>query len=271
MISPISYKPIVTDRDLKFGSITRYFAKYVSSHGITEIDKQQYTILKSNPYYITIEIPWIITGNLYPASVGRNKIFSIQEQNKKIVDFYDKKLPGLSRKLKNLLEYASPTINTPPPITNGVVIPPTPVSSSAGGTTEPAAATLITVSPTFLTFNYQINSTVPTSQSVSITADGAVSDLSVISGSSWLSASLLSTSTPTTLWISPIVSGLYSGSYTTTASINTTQTGVTSASIGITLNVTNNPDILFVYEPGMPLTSATFTRATSASYNELVS
>lgn len=110
---PLSTKPKITKSDIERGSIIRYFAKNVSRHMVTEISSDQYNIFKNNPYYVTAKLPWIIKGNLFPSVVDGRQVLSIEEQNRKIIDFYGKQIPELKRKLTNLLEFATPTINQP--------------------------------------------------------------------------------------------------------------------------------------------------------------
>lgn len=110
---PLDTRPTITTSDIRRGAVMRYFAQSVSTRKIYEIDQEQYNTFRTDPYYVTAQIPWVITGNLYTEVVGNNTIMSIPEQNERIVAFYEKTMPGLSRKLRNFVEYASPTINTP--------------------------------------------------------------------------------------------------------------------------------------------------------------
>jgi hypothetical protein len=112
MISPISYKPIVLQSDYANGAITRYFVKNISRHTIIEVDDKQYDMLKNNVYYTCVTIPWVIRGNLFTTTINDNPVLSIEEQNKRIVEFYSKRMPGLKRRLKNLMEFAIVTVNT---------------------------------------------------------------------------------------------------------------------------------------------------------------
>ncbi len=113
MMTPMNTKPRVTQLDVARGSITRYFIKHMSRHQILEIDAGQYDYYKDNPYYITVKLPWVVAGNLFPTTRNGLPVLSIEEQNRKIVDFYENRMMGLSRKIRNFLEFASPTVNTP--------------------------------------------------------------------------------------------------------------------------------------------------------------
>ena len=111
---PIATKPKVTQADVDRGSIVRYFVKGISKINVVEINAEQYNIFKRNPYYTVVKLPWVLKGNLFPSVMNGIPVLSIEEQNKKILDFYAKRMPELSRKLTNFLEYAIPTINQPP-------------------------------------------------------------------------------------------------------------------------------------------------------------
>lgn len=137
MMTPISTKPRVTKLDVARGSITRYFIKHVSRHQILEIDAGQYNFYKNNPYYIAIKLPWVVAGNLFSSTKNGQPVLSIEEQNKKIVDFYDKRMSGLSRKLQNLLEYASPVVNTPVVQTSPSPISTVPIQSQPTSSVTP--------------------------------------------------------------------------------------------------------------------------------------
>lgn len=113
MISPINSRPIVTKEDIQRGSIVRYFVKFISRPQIFEVNLQQYKIFEKDPYYISIKMPWIVAGNLFPVNMGNKEILSVEQQNKKIVEMHDKQLPGLRRIIRNYLEFATPTINKP--------------------------------------------------------------------------------------------------------------------------------------------------------------
>ena len=113
---PIATKPKVTQADVDRGSIVRYFVKGISKTNVVEINAEQYNIFKRNPYYTVVKLPWILKGNLFPSVMNGIPVLSIEEQNKKILDFYAKRMPELSRKLTNFLEYASPILNIIPPI-----------------------------------------------------------------------------------------------------------------------------------------------------------
>lgn len=108
---PQSYKPKITESDMNAGSIARYFVKFISNPSIVEVDKDQYEYFKNNSYYTAIKIPWMITGNLNTVVTNNVERLGIEDQNKKIVQYFNQQLPGLNRKIKNFLQFANPTIN----------------------------------------------------------------------------------------------------------------------------------------------------------------
>lgn len=101
IITPVRYKPRIVQSDIERGSIIRYFAKHVSRPTITEVNIEQYNFFKTNPYYIVVKLPWIIKGT----------VSVVEEQNQKILNYYNKRMPGLHRIIRDLLEYGIPTID----------------------------------------------------------------------------------------------------------------------------------------------------------------
>ena len=106
MTTPYSNRPKITQTDINNGFVTRYFVRHISTKAITEIDKKQYEQFKTNNFYETIDFPWIITGFANNIVATDNQIiYGTQHKNVVTTQFYDKKLPGLSRYLPNPLEY----------------------------------------------------------------------------------------------------------------------------------------------------------------------
>jgi hypothetical protein len=267
---PIDTRPRITKADIANQYVMRYFVQMITNKRIYEVDLAQYNFFSKMSYYTAIQMPWIISGDAYTKVVGGQVITGALDKNINIINYYDQRIKGLKQILSNPLQYFEGTISIAQPlVSTGTAV--TTVGDTETTEEESTLATSITVLPTSLTFNYQIGSTTPNSQSISVTADGTLDNLYIMSSSSWVSASLSSTTAPATVWVTPIVTGLYSGSYSSTVTVDSTQTGISSVEVGVTLNVNYSSSILFAYEPGMSLTPATFTRATSASYNELVS
>ena len=63
---PVPYKVKLSESDKSNGVIIRYFAKMSNdvNSEIFEISKQNYQNLKAVSLYRTIEIPWLIRGNI---------------------------------------------------------------------------------------------------------------------------------------------------------------------------------------------------------------
>lgn len=150
MIQPISYRPKITRADYTRGVISRYFTQYVSNRTVVEIDENQYNFFKDNPYYITVKLPWVLVGNLYTTP----SVLSVEEQNRRIVQYYSRILPTLPRYVKDFLEYVQPTINTRPAPTptevTGVIGAPTTTTTTT--TTAPPTTTTTTTTTTAVPF-----------------------------------------------------------------------------------------------------------------------
>lgn len=60
---PQQVKPVVTQSDADNGFLVRYFVRQTNDKTfIVEVDKNQYTIFKNNPRFITVEIKWKLVG-----------------------------------------------------------------------------------------------------------------------------------------------------------------------------------------------------------------
>ncbi len=106
MTTPYSTRPKITQVDIRSGFVTRYFVRHISTKLITEVDKKQYEAFTTNVLYELVYFPWVITGfaNDTLSSDGA-VIYGTKHKNTVTTQFYDKKLPGLTRLLKNPLEY----------------------------------------------------------------------------------------------------------------------------------------------------------------------
>jgi len=96
MSTPLDIRPIVTSDDLTRGYITRYFAQHISTRRIYEVDRSQYNTFSLDPYYITTKLPWVLIND---------KLSPPAYKNTKVVEYYNKQMPGLFRKLRNPEEY----------------------------------------------------------------------------------------------------------------------------------------------------------------------
>ena len=106
MTTPLTNKPKITQTDINNGYVTRYFLRHISTKLITEVDKRQYEAFKNNVLYEKIDLEWSIMGFANDKLAADGKlIYGTKHKNTVTTQFYDKKLPGLSRYLPNPLEY----------------------------------------------------------------------------------------------------------------------------------------------------------------------
>lgn len=105
MPTPYSTRPKITQLDISNGFVTRYFVRHISTKLITEVDKKQYEVFKTNVLYERVEFPWVITGfaNDTLSSDG-TVIYGTRHKNTITTEFYNKKMPGLTRLLSNPLD-----------------------------------------------------------------------------------------------------------------------------------------------------------------------
>lgn len=105
MQTPIDTRPKITATEIRSTFVTRYFVQMVSTKKIYEVDKKQYQTFSSNPYYITIQLPWVIVGDLDTKTLNNTIILGVADKNVNITDYYNQKMVGLKKKLSNPLEY----------------------------------------------------------------------------------------------------------------------------------------------------------------------
>lgn len=96
MSSPLEVRPIITSTDITRGYITRYFVQAIATRKIYEVDKPQYSTFGSDPYYVTIKLSWILVDD----SMG-----TAESKNIKVIEYYNKTIPGLRNKLRNPKEF----------------------------------------------------------------------------------------------------------------------------------------------------------------------
>ena len=111
MLTPLSNRPKITADALSQGFVNRYFVRNPSSKKIVEIDAIQYVKFKNNPYFDSVVVPWVITGNdkdIVDPKTGR-LVLGVPKRNLQIINYYDSKMPGLRRLLQNPMEYFNGT------------------------------------------------------------------------------------------------------------------------------------------------------------------
>jgi uncharacterized protein (TIGR03437 family) len=137
-----------------------------------------------------------------------------------------------------------------------------------------------TVSPTSLSFNYQVNSTTfPAAAKLTATLPAATSNLPIgvavaSAPQGWLTVTPDTGHSPLAMTVTVNPTSLTPGSYTGTITINTIPAGSNPAVVGVTLSISNPPSTLLVtstsanYTPpssGAASPSLTFTYTTGAA------
>ena len=106
-----TYYPKIGTKERKVGIITRYFIKRINSNNIIEIDEDQfkdYSSKKIDPNInIADRIRWSVSGNIEDEYKGNIFIPGVKTKNQKAIT--KSKIPGLSAKLTNLLEFYTDT------------------------------------------------------------------------------------------------------------------------------------------------------------------
>jgi len=123
----------------------------------------------------------------------------------------------------------------------------TPLAVSVRLSVAAAALPNLTVSPTTLSFNYQIGGTIPAAQTISVASSGTALSYTASAGSSWLTALPVNGTTPGTVSVSISPQGLAAGVYSGDVIVAATGAG-NSAQI-VTVSVT-------VIDPAAPQLTA---------------
>jgi hypothetical protein len=142
---------------------------------------------------------------------------------------------------------------------NGTV---TVTASGASNSPQTVAITLtvtsstssLTLSPTSLTFSYQLGGSVPAAQNVSVTSSGSALNYTVSKSATWLTEAPASGTTPGTVSVGINTSGLTAGTYNGTVTITATGASNSPRTVAVTLNVTSST-------PNLTLSAGTLTFA----------
>jgi len=106
-----THYPEIGLKERKSGTITRYFIKRVNSNNIIEIDEKQFKDFNSKKIdpnvNIVTKLQWAISGNIDDEYKGNIFMPGVKAKNKKAIA--KSKIPGLSAKLTNLLEFYTDT------------------------------------------------------------------------------------------------------------------------------------------------------------------
>tara|TARA_R110002153_G_scaffold24034_1_gene77060 strand:- start:495 stop:1118 length:624 start_codon:yes stop_codon:yes gene_type:complete len=103
-------KPVsITSSDISRGFVIRYFIQKQNSKNIIEIDQSQFDKWKAsqidNIMYNAIKLPWYISGQKTDSSNGPVKLLGVVTKNLNQIKLATKRMPGISSKLSNPLEY----------------------------------------------------------------------------------------------------------------------------------------------------------------------
>lgn len=98
--------------DIAIGVYTRYFAcraNLVKYGPVYEVDSGQYSGLKLNPNFVTVQIPWRIRGPLDDEHmmISQKEVVNpgVESENKALVETAAKIIPAIVYYLKDPLEY----------------------------------------------------------------------------------------------------------------------------------------------------------------------
>lgn len=104
---PQQVPPVVTQKDVGNGYLTRYFVRQVNDLlFVTEVDKKQYQEFKTNPRFMVTEIKWKIVGKKETLKLDNgSNIYGVADQNKITVSEADLTFRGLRSYIRDYLEY----------------------------------------------------------------------------------------------------------------------------------------------------------------------
>lgn len=104
--------PVITQTDIDKKTKTRYFAKHVSQKNgnIYELDGGQYSKIEDSSVFYKTTMDWVIRGKLEDTiltlpSGDTILIKGIISQNKELIALAEEELPGITRHLKNYIEF----------------------------------------------------------------------------------------------------------------------------------------------------------------------
>lgn len=117
-ITPIPYQ---AENSIKFGTqtIQRYFLQRKNNlENIIEIDSDQFDLYNTkqidNNLFNGAKLTWTISGNVSDIISNGTKQLGVATKNKIAITTIEKQIPGISKKLSNLLEFYTDTEFTIP-------------------------------------------------------------------------------------------------------------------------------------------------------------
>ena len=108
-ISILSELPMPSPVDYETGFITRYFARQVNNRtaSILEISQNTFNKIKNNPFYLTVDLTWKISGSNTDItdSNGIMTYIGISTANSRAIAIAEKTIPSLSKTLINVFQF----------------------------------------------------------------------------------------------------------------------------------------------------------------------
>jgi hypothetical protein len=106
-VTPVQYTSVPTQQDYKNGYYYRYFSKRVNGDlsTITEIGKDNYDALASNPLYNTVQIQWMLTGPLEDQHMSGMLVLGVINRNLKSINQASRQMLYLNQYLTNPTQY----------------------------------------------------------------------------------------------------------------------------------------------------------------------
>jgi hypothetical protein len=103
-------RPSPTKEDYQKGFITRYFIKRTNQFPgeVMEISKNTFDRLTGNAFYVTIQIPWKITGpkdDYIDTSSFIKMVHGVTNSNQATIQEFVSQIPELRYKLPDLLQF----------------------------------------------------------------------------------------------------------------------------------------------------------------------
>ena len=106
----VSNVPDIDDGIRKAGALTRYFAHFISRpNNVVEINKDSFSKLSENAFYITTKITWYVKGPKYSTVklvLGKEvEYVGVEDSNKEAIKEGLLTMPSLSGYISDYLEF----------------------------------------------------------------------------------------------------------------------------------------------------------------------
>ena len=104
---PDHFTSVPTEQDYKNGYYLRYFTKRVNGDlsTITEVNKNTYDSVASNPLYNRVQIQWMLTGMLEDKYITGMLVLGVINRNTKTVSQASRQMQYLDQYLNNPTQY----------------------------------------------------------------------------------------------------------------------------------------------------------------------